>query len=150
MLIVHVSSAIALTRMNQTSRPSKYQSQRRYIAADFAGRSMRWTGIIVFFYLLYHLADLTFGWANPDYIAGDVYGNVVASFDRLPIAILYVIANILLAIHLYHGGWSMFQSLGVNSPRYNGIRRGFAITFAAIIGIANVSFPIAVQVGIVG
>ncbi len=149
MFLIHIGVTISLTRMNQTSRPVKYQSQRSYIAADFAARSMRWTGTIVFFYLIYHLADLTFGWANPDFVYGDAYGNVVASFDRWYIALFYIVANLLLGIHLYHGGWSMFQSLGVNSPRYNGIRRGFAITFAVIVTIANVSFPLAVQFGIV-
>jgi len=149
MFAIHIGVAISLTRMNQLSRPTKYQSQRAYIAADFASRSMRWTGTLVALYLLYHLADLTTGWANPDFVSGDAYGNVVASLSRLPVAILYIAANLALGIHLFHGAWSIFQSLGVNSPTYNGVRRSFAIVFAAIITIGNVSFPLAVQFGIV-
>jgi succinate dehydrogenase / fumarate reductase cytochrome b subunit len=86
---------------------------------------------------------------NPDYVRGDAYGNLVNSFQRVPVAILYVIANVLLGIHIFHGAWSMFQSLGLNNPRFNDWRRKFAQGFAALIVIGNVSFPIAVTVGVV-
>jgi succinate dehydrogenase / fumarate reductase cytochrome b subunit len=147
---LHISSAYSLTRMNQRARVTKYQSQRDYIAANFASRSMRMTGIIVALFLIWHLADLTWGWANPDFVYGAPYDNVVASFSRVPVAILYVVANVALGIHLFHGAWSLFQSMGWNNPRFNSWRRGFAAGFAAIIVIGNCSFPIAVQLGIVG
>lgn len=146
----HIGSAITLTRMNQRARPTKYQSPRHYIAANFASRSMRWTGIIVALFVLFHLADLTWGFANPDFVRGDAYDNLVASFDRLPVAIFYMLANIALGIHLFHGTWSMFQSMGINSPRYNQVRRWVAGTIAVGIAVVNVSFPLAVTVGIVG
>jgi succinate dehydrogenase / fumarate reductase cytochrome b subunit len=148
----HIWAAVTLTRMNQRSRPTKYQSPRSYIAANFASRSMRWTGIIVFLFLLWHLADLTWGveFVNPDYVRGDAYDNVVNSFSRVPVALLYIVANIALGIHLFHGTWSMFQSLGINSPRYNTIRRDIAALVAALVTIVNISFPIAVLVGVVG
>ena len=147
---LHISSAYSLTRMNRAARTTKYQSQRDYIAANFASRTMRMTGIIVALFLLWHLADLTWGWANPDFEEGLAYQNVVASLSRVPVAILYVVANIALGVHLFHGAWSLFQSMGWNSPRFNSWRRGFAAGFAALIVIGNCSFPIAVQLGIVG
>jgi succinate dehydrogenase / fumarate reductase cytochrome b subunit len=146
---VHILSAISLTRMNRRARPVRYQSPRDYIAANFASRTMRWTGIIVFLFLLFHLADLTWGTANPDFVRGDAYDNLVASFERPPVAALYVLANIALGIHLFHGGWSMFQSMGLNSPRYNTARGVFAAGFAVVVAGVNCSFPIAVQLGIV-
>lgn len=148
MFALHIHAAVTLTRMNQTSN-SKYQSARDYAAVNFASRSMRWTGLIVLAYIIFHLLDLTLGVANPDFHRHDVYGNIVASLDRPVVAIFYIIANALLAVHLYHGAWSLFQSLGVNSPRYNVARRIFAIAFASIIGIVNVSFPIMVLAGVV-
>lgn len=148
-LVVHVQAAWSLTRMNQTSRPTRYQSPRHYIAANFASRSMRWTGIIVFLFLAFHLADLTMGWANPDFVYGNVYDNVVASLSRWPVAAIYIVANIALGIHLFHGSWSIFQSLGINSPRYNGARRAFAAGFAVVVAGVNCFFPIAVLTGIV-
>ena len=67
------------------------------------------------------------------------------SLRRPVVALAYAVANIALAFHLYHGAWSMFQSMGITNPRYNTLRRRFAQGFAAIILLGNVSFPIAVQ-----
>lgn len=145
----HIHSAYTLTRMNHRSRPIKYQSPRDYIAVSFASRTMRWTGIIIGLYLIFHLADLTWGFANPDYVRGAAYDNLVASFERWPIAIIYILSNIALGIHLFHGGWSIFQSIGMNNPRYNGVRRGFAAGFAIIVAGINCMFPIAVLAGVV-
>jgi succinate dehydrogenase / fumarate reductase cytochrome b subunit len=135
--------------MNQRSRPTKYQSPRDYVAADFASRTMRWTGVIVGLFLIFHLMDLTWGTANPDFVRGAVYENLIHSFQRVPVAIVYILANIALAIHIYHGAWSMFQSLGLNNPKWNAARRQFAIGFAVLIGVANVSFPLLVVTGVV-
>lgn len=147
---LHIHAAYSLTRMNQGARTVRYQSQRDYIAANFASRSMRWTGIIVGLFLLFHLADLTWGFANPDFVRGAAYANVDASLSRIPVAILYIVANLALGVHLFHGGWSLFQSMGWNNPRFNAWRRNFAAGFAALIVIGNVSFPIAVLAGVVG
>jgi succinate dehydrogenase / fumarate reductase cytochrome b subunit len=148
-LALHLHAAYALTIINRRARPQGYQSPRDYIAANFASRTMRWSGVIVLLFLFWHLADLTWGWFNPDFVRGAVYHNVDASLSRLPVAILYVVANIALGIHLFHGFWSMFQSMGWNSPRFNEWRRAAAVAIATIIVVGNVSFPIAVQAGIV-
>jgi succinate dehydrogenase / fumarate reductase cytochrome b subunit len=148
-LVLHVHAAYALTRMNRRARPTKYQSKRDYVAADFAARTMRWTGVIVLLFLVWHLADFTWGWVNPDFERGAVYRNVDASLSRIPVAILYIVANIALGIHLFHGTWSLFQSLGWNNPRFNRWRRSLATAIATIVVVGNVSFPIAVQAGIV-
>jgi succinate dehydrogenase / fumarate reductase cytochrome b subunit len=148
-LVLHLHAAYALTVMNRRARPVKYKAKRDYVAADFAARTMRWTGIIVLLFLVWHLADFTWGWVNPDFVRGAVYRNMDASLSRIPVAILYIVANIALGIHLYHGTWSLFQSLGWNSPRFNAWRRGLATAVATVIVVGNVSFPIAVQAGIV-
>ena len=146
----HIQSAYSLTRMNMKARPVKYQSHRDYVAANFASRTMRWTGIIVGLFIIFHLADLTWGWVNPDFVRGDPYDNLVNSMQRVPVAIIYIIANIALGIHIFHGSWSMFQSLGLNNPRFNLWRRYFAAGFAAFITIGNVSMPLMVVTGVVG
>ena len=84
---------------------------------------MRWTGVIVGLFMVFHLADLTWGTVNPDFVRGDVYRNFVATFSRPPVAIIYIVANLALGLHLFHGAWSMFQSLGLNNPRWNSWRR---------------------------
>ena len=88
---------------------------------------MRWTGIIVVLFLVCHLVDLTWGWVNPGFTsAATPYHNVVASLSRWPVAIIYIVANLALGFHLFHGAWSLFQSLGWNNPRFNRWRRCFA------------------------
>ncbi len=140
---LHIQAAVALTRMNAKARPIKYQSQRDYVAASFASRTMRITGVVFALYLLFHLGDLTWGFFNPGFVRGEVMRNLHASLTRIPIAIVYVVGNLALGVHLFHGAWSMFQSLGLNNPRFNKARRVFATGFAALIVIGNLSFVIA-------
>ncbi|MFM8304917.1 MAG: succinate dehydrogenase cytochrome b subunit [Actinomycetota bacterium] len=146
---IHILSAAQLTRMNHKARPDKYQAPRDYAAANFASRTMRWTGVIVGLFVVFHLLDLTWGATGAEWTRGEVYENIIHSFERVPVAIAYIVANIALGIHLYHGGWSMFQSLGWNSRKFNNWRRLFAIGFASIVVIGNVSMPLLVVTGVV-
>lgn len=147
--VLHIHAAYSLTRMNRRARPDAYVTERDYAAANFASRTMRWTGVIVGLYVIFHLMDLTWGTANPDFVRGDPYHNLVESFSRAPVAIVYILANLALGLHLYHGSWSLFQSLGWNNPRFNVWRRGFATGFALLITFGNVLFPIMVLAGVV-
>ena len=146
---LHIHAMLSLTRMNRSSnRP--YSSKRDWLAANFASRSMRVSGIIVLAYLVFHLADLTWG-VIPGYEfeRGNVQSNIVGSLSNPIVAVFYIIANVLLSVHIFHGAYSMFQSLGVNNPNYNRMRRHIATGLALIILIGNVSFPIAVLTGII-
>jgi succinate dehydrogenase / fumarate reductase, cytochrome b subunit len=147
-LVVHVHAAYALTRINRRARPDAYRSKRDYVAADFASRTMRWTGVIVLLFVAFHLLDLTWGPANPDFVTGDPYHNVVGSLQRRPVALVYIAANLALAVHLYHGAWSLFQSMGWQAGRR--WRRHFAIAFMLVVAGGNITFPIAVLTGVVG
>ncbi|MGQ0433050.1 MAG: succinate dehydrogenase cytochrome b subunit [Microthrixaceae bacterium] len=146
---LHIHSAYGLTRMNHRANGPGYQQSRDWQAASAASRSMRWTGVVFGLFLIFHLADLTWGTVNPDFVRGDVYRNFVATFSRPPVAVIYIIANLALGLHLFHGAWSMFQSLGLNNPRWNAWRRSFALGFAALIAGVNIMFPIAVLTGMV-
>lgn len=148
-LVLHVVASYQLTQMNRRARPVRYRSQRDYIAATFAARTMRWTGIIVLLFLGYHLADFTWGWVNPGFVRGSVYRNFVASFSNPLVSAWYIAANLALGLHLYHGAWSLFQSLGWNSRRFNPWRRWFATGFTLAVVVPNVFFPISVLTGIV-
>jgi len=155
MLVLHLHAALTLTRLNRHARPVKYQSARDYQVASFASRSMRLSGLVVIAFLVWHLLDLTFGAVNTvgadgEFVRAEVYDNVVRSFDRPVVAVFYIIANVLLGIHLFHGSWSIFQSLGWNNPRFNKWRRAFAGGFATVVVVGNIPFPVAVMAGIVG
>lgn len=145
---LHLWSAWEVTRQSWAARPVGY-AKRTAIQSTYAARTMRWGGVIVALFVAYHLADLTLGWAHPSFVAGRVHDNLVASFQRAPIAGLYVVANLSLGLHLFHGVWSFFQSLGWNNPKFNPWRRTLAGTLALLVTAGNLSFPIAVLAGVV-
>lgn len=158
LFVLHLHSAYTLTQRSRmaSERASfvagqkKYASKRDYVAANYASRTMRWTGPIVGLYVLFHLADLTWGWwLGDEFVRGDPHHNVVASLSFAPVAILYVVANVALAIHIFHGTWSAFQTLGVNNPRFNKLRRNLASLLAAVVLIGNLSFPVLTFFGVV-
>ncbi len=147
--VLHIHAAYSLTRINRAARHTKYQSKRDYVAANYASRTMRWSGVIVGLFLVWHLFDLTFTGTGYHYVRGHAYENVALSLGRPLNALLYLVANIALGFHLFHGTWSLFQTMGWNNPRLNSWRRGFAAGLTGLIVLGNVSFPIAVTAGIV-
>ena len=150
-LALHLHAAWALSRSNQQARGSVGYDQRNYLAANYASRTMRWTGIIVLLFIVWHLADLTWGVSavNPDYVRGEVYDNVIASLERWPVFIIYLAAQVALALHVWHGAWSMFQSIGINNPRFNHWRRNFATALAGIVAIGYLTVPFGILFGII-
>ncbi len=147
-VVLHIWAATSLTLMNQAARPIEYR-RRDYIKGDYAARTMRWGGVIIFLFVIYHLLHLTTGTLHPNYIEHDVYHNFVTGFQVWWASAIYIVANLALGLHLYHGLWSMFNSLGLNNPKFNSWKRVFATVFALVITIGNLSFPIAVLLGIV-
>jgi succinate dehydrogenase / fumarate reductase cytochrome b subunit len=145
---LHAWSAWSLTRQSWEARPVKY-AVHVAVQSTYAARTMRWGGVVLALFVAYHLADLTWGWANPAFVAGRVHDNLVASFARLPTAGLYVAANLALGLHLYHGVWSLCQSLGWSRPRLERWQRRSAAGFAVLVTAGNVSFPLAVLLGVV-
>lgn len=147
-VVLHIWSATSLTLTNRRARTTNYQS-RRGVQLDYAARTMRLSGYLIAFYIVYHLMHLTWGNAHHAFVAGNPYANLVSGFQILPVALVYIAANLLLGLHLYHGLWSLFQSLGLNHPTYNAWRRHFAITFAIVMSLGFISIPIAVLTGVV-
>ncbi len=145
---VHLVAAVQLWLRNRSARPVKYRVFRPP-AVDYAARTMVWSGPIIAVFIVYHLLHLTVGSAHPDFVYGDVYRNVVVGFSNPIVAGVYIVANILLAVHLYHGLWSLFQTFGWDHPQLSPLRRVAAVVFAALIGAGNVSMPLAVLAGIV-
>lgn len=146
---LHIWSAWRLTVINRAARTQRYVAGVDWQKSTYASRTMRVSGVLVFTYVVYHLLHLTTGDAHSDFQYGDVYHNVVTAFSQPLVSLVYILANLLLATHLYHGLWSMFQSLGWTGPRFDRFRHGFALAFAVIIALGNISFPLAVLTGIV-
>lgn len=147
-VVLHIWSATSLTFESRAARPIGYRKWEPQ-ASTYASRTMRWSGVILLAFVIYHLMHFTFGNAHPDFVPGDVYHNFVAGFRVVPVALFYIVANVLLGLHLRHGVWSMLRTLGLAHPRYMRFAQGGAALFAAVVVLGNVSFPIAVLAGIV-
>lgn len=148
-VVGHVWAAWQVTRASRAARSKRYEKVDR-VQMGYAERTMRWGGVIILLFVVYHVLHLTTGQAHADFQPGDVYHNVVAGFSLWWVSAIYVVANLFLGLHLYHGLWSMFQSLGWNHPTFNPWRRKFAAVFAVVVTVGNVSFPLAVLTGLVG
>jgi succinate dehydrogenase cytochrome b subunit len=146
--VVHIWSAIELKGRDMASRPQGY-SMRRNLESTIASRTMLWGGLFILLFVIYHVLDFTFGTVNPDFREGDIYHNVIASFRVWPVTVFYVLAMIAVGLHLFHGIWSSFQTLGWNTTRTNRLVRNFATFAAVLLTIGNISIPLAVLTGIV-
>lgn len=158
-IVLHVLMAYQLTRDDWAARPVKYNT-KHVVQATFASMTMRWGGIALLLFIIFHLLHFTFGVVGygpsgtasayiPESAQGfSTYQNVVTGFQNVPISIIYILAMVALALHLYHGSWSMFQTLGLNSRRYNGLWRFIATAIAVVVFIGNSSIPLAVVFGI--
>jgi succinate dehydrogenase / fumarate reductase, cytochrome b subunit len=145
---LHIWAATSLTLASLKARPVGYRETERR-ESTYASRTMRWSGPILLLFIVYHLLHFTTGTVHQSFVPGDVYHNVVAGFRVWPVSAVYIVAMVALGFHLWHGVWSMLQSLGLSHPRWNAFRRAFATVFTVVVIAGNISFPIAVLAGLV-
>ena len=125
-IALHVSTALRLNRKASNSRPVGYAGKGGWLGASYATRTMRQGGYILFAFIIYHLLHLTWGApvlpaeyvANADWSASnvDVYSNVMNGFQFIPTALFYIVAQVMLGLHLTHGIHSMSRTIGISNP----------------------------------
>ena len=149
-VILHIVSAVQLWLQNRAARPLSYK-KKADVPTSYAARTMRWSGVIVGAFIVFHILHLTVGSVLPiKEIAAnepDVRYNVITGFQNPLVSGFYILAMILLCMHLYHGLWSMFQSMGFSHPRYTPLLKKGAALVAILIAIGNISIPVAVLTG---
>jgi succinate dehydrogenase / fumarate reductase cytochrome b subunit len=138
-LVAHVAAATALTRRARAARPVRY---RHRPAGAAAPRIMRWGGLIIGAFLVYHVLDLTVGVANPDFRPGRVHHNVMVDFRHWYVTAAYTIAVLAVGLHLRHGLWSAVRSLG------GGVSKAVATGVAVVVTAGFLAVPLAVQAGL--
>ena len=148
-VVLHIVSSIQLWNLKREARPVAYV-KKDDAATSYASRTMMWSGPIVAAFVIFHVLHLTVGAVvplqdiNSDPTTPDVRMNVITGFQNPAIAGFYILAMILLCMHLYHGLWSMFQSLGFSHPVYTPMLRGLAKVVAILLAIGYISIPVAV------
>lgn len=146
--ILHVWAAASLTLTSWAARPQGYRSLRSQ-DSTYASRSMRISGVVLFAFIVYHLLHFTIGSVHPDFVEGGVNHNVVTGFRVLWVTGLYVVGMACLGLHLWHGVWSMTQTLGLAHPRYDALRENAATAFTVIVVLGFLALPIGVLAGFI-
>ncbi len=147
-VVLHIVCAAQLSKRDLAARPTGYTHSQR-AKASFATRTMRWGGIILVLFIIWHLLDLTAGATNPDFEKGRPYHNVVADFHVWWINIIYIVGVLMVGLHINHGFWSATQTLGINRPGRDAAIRGSGTTLALAITAGFVAVPVAVMAGLV-
>jgi succinate dehydrogenase / fumarate reductase cytochrome b subunit len=149
-IVIHIWAAWSLFVAARAARPTSYAS-RRVVQANYASVTMRYGGVVILLFVLYHLAHLTWGIGgiHSDYVRGDAYHNLVVGFSSPIVVIIYLVALVALGMHLYHGTWSMFQTLGFMDRDWDKPLRALAWLLAIVIPVGFAAVPIAIQLGFI-
>jgi succinate dehydrogenase / fumarate reductase, cytochrome b subunit len=146
---LHITAAVQLTRRNWSARPQGYDTKQS-IATTYAARTMRWSGVILALFIVYHLLHLTagvVGFQPGEFVHLSVYHNVVAGFSVWYVSLFYIVAMACLCLHLDHGIWSMLQTLGWNNARTTPALQALSRGVALVVFVGFISVPVAVLAG---
>lgn len=144
---IHIAAAWQLTQMARVARPADY-SRHELSASTYAARTMRWGGVLLLVFIVFHILHLTLGIVHPDFIEGAVSQNLRSGLAVVPVAVFYALAMVALGAHFGHGIWSAFQTLGYNHPAWNRLRMVVAVCLAFLVGGGLLSIPLAALLGL--
>jgi succinate dehydrogenase / fumarate reductase cytochrome b subunit len=150
-VLIHGVAAWQLTRRAHGARPGAYGRHELQVA-DYAARTMRWGGVLLVVFIVFHLMHFTLGVFSataiqPEFHPGEVGRNVIEGMAVKPVALFYLVAMAALGLHLWHGSWSVFQTLGVSHPAWNRTRKGVAVVLAIAVAGGFAAIPLAALLG---
>jgi succinate dehydrogenase / fumarate reductase cytochrome b subunit len=156
-VLIHAVVSMQLVTRSAAARHKGYRllKQRK---TSYAAMTMKYGGPALLLFIVFHIAHFTWPGVSfgnyvhsaPDANAyADVYGNFVGSFQNPVVVLLYVVANVFLGLHLYHGGWSLLQTLGISHPRYDHIIRSVPRVIGVGVALGNVAMPLSVLAGLI-
>ncbi len=149
-LITHIYFAIKLSARNYVSRGNNRYAAKKSVQADAAALTMKWGGLAIAFFILFHLMQFTWGVRAvlPEFDRESAYHNLIAGFSNPINTVLYLVALVALGMHLYHGSWSMFQTLGWNNANTTRPLSWLALAIALVIAIGFSLVPLAITFGV--
>ncbi|HEU4641049.1 MAG TPA: succinate dehydrogenase cytochrome b subunit [Gemmatimonadaceae bacterium] len=146
-VVLHIVGAYQLTKLDRAARPVGY-ARKEAQAATPASRTMRWGGVALLLFIVFHILHLTTGTIQPvPYTEGDVYANLVGGFQIWWVTLIYVLAMVALGLHIFHGGWSSVRTLGLSQPKPDPLKRPLAQLIAVILWIGFTCVPVAIFFG---
>lgn len=156
-VVNHIALGIKVTMRNKGARTKGY-AERQWLATTVQSRLMAAGGVVLLVFILFHLAHYTFGWVQSETFAGshvdasnrpDVYSMMLAGFRNVGYSAAYIVAMAALGMHLAHGASSMFQTLGLNHPKYNGLLRKIGPILGVLLAVGFASIPLGVLLGFI-
>ncbi|MET8747410.1 succinate dehydrogenase [Streptomyces sp. NPDC004728] len=147
-VVLHAVSAYQLSRRDIRARPAKYVHRKP--RATYATRTMRWGGIILALFVVWHILDLTTGTVHSGgFQSGHPYQNVIDTFSTWYGNTIYIVAMLALGLHVQHGFWSAAQTLGAGNATRDRVLKTIANALAAVLTLGFISVPVAVMTGVV-
>jgi succinate dehydrogenase / fumarate reductase cytochrome b subunit len=156
--VLHVLMAWQLTQIKRAARPVDY-TKREPQVSTLASRTMRWGGVVLLVFIVFHLLHFTTGTvfpiaSRPDahypaFSHTDVYGNVISAFRTPWVTVVYVVAMLFLLLHLFHGAWSSVRTLGLSKPSSDPLHRRISTVIAVVVWLGFSAIPVAVLLGVI-
>jgi succinate dehydrogenase / fumarate reductase, cytochrome b subunit len=144
---IHIAAAWQLTQMARGARPADYLRHELSVST-YAARTMRWGGVLLLTFLIFHILHLTLGLVHPGFVEGAVSQNLKSGLAVWPVAVFYAVSMVALGLHFGHGIWSAFQTLGYNHPAWNQLRMVIAVCLAVLVAGGLLSIPVAALLGL--
>jgi succinate dehydrogenase (or fumarate reductase) cytochrome b subunit, b558 family len=148
-VVLHTVAAVQLTGRRRAARPVAYAAGREPQVSTIASRTIRWGGVLILIFLVYHILHFTLGTAHTAFVEGDPYHNVATGFSNPLVVVFYELAMAAVGLHLYHGIWSSGRSLGMSAPSPRPLRRQLALALSLIVWAGFTVIPIAVYTGVI-
>ncbi len=155
LFVVHLAMGLRLAALNRAARPQAYVVYRTRVTS-MAARTMAVTGIALFVFIAFHLAHFTFGLVQPEAFHNrdalgryDAYSMFVAGFRNVPLYVLYLVAMMILSLHLGHGAGSWLQSLGWRHPKYSALTDSLGSVVSVVLFAGYMAPPTAVMLGLI-
>jgi len=147
-VVAHFWAAISLWRQARRARPVPYVTKKR-VQQSFASRTVRWGGLILALFIIWHILDLTLGAVNPAGSDATPYDRLIASFQNIPITAFYVVSMILLGLHLRHGIFAATQTLGQTNKRRERPVNVIAYVVSGVITVGFLLTPLSIAFGLI-
>ena len=148
-VVLHIVAAVQLTGRRQAARPQGYAAGRRPQVSTLASRTMRWGGVLILVFLVYHILHFTLGTVHASFVEGDPYHNVAAGFANPLVVVFYELAMAAVDLHLSHGIWSSGRTIGASAPSPHPLRRQLGLVLSGLIWAGFTVIPLAVYAGMV-
>ena len=147
LVLIHIAAAWQLTQRAREARPRNYARAERQVST-YAARTMRWGGVLILVFIVYHILHYTTGTLHPDFVPGEVGRNLVVGMQVPWTAVFYAVTMVAIGAHFYHGIWSVFQTLGLNHPAWNQSRICIALGLTLLVAGGFLSIPLAALFGL--